>query len=373
MNSIINFDPVYSDFGKFAKVEVIAETSNTIPPISTDDDYITYITKLLNSDEFLIPFKKYLTTEEFSKLVSILIKRIVQFDSNFVLIDRIKITEALNNPILDNYTIFNNEELKQLINQSYYLGFINSTEKDVCLLDNTQFPNCISSTEYISLLNYQLTYETVIERYIPEINELQSKGLDPHIVEVTSTNFLNILQSNQNELEVIKIVEDFLLEKFKISTFLTTVKIESIYKYPTDFLKILTTTDLTELLARVSPYLDFLDSSKITALKSLNDSADILNYLTLSEIKAIMDKEVDLKYQIVTSITEKDVEAMFAEFRTAFLTMDLNPIIEEIINNKVRLTLNQGKAILLNAISFANENRLVTNIEEIYSIPFINI
>jgi hypothetical protein len=373
MNSIINFDPVYSDFGKFANVEVIAESPNSLPPVSEEDDYISYITKLLNSDEFIIPFKKYLSTDEFTNLISILIKRIIQLDSNFIFIDKVKIIDAINNPVLlDINTKFNKNELTQLIKQSYYLGYINTTERDLCLLDTTQLSNCITLEEYIKLLNNQLTYETVVERYIPEIAELQTRGLDPHIVEVTTSNFLSILQNNQNELEVIKIVEDFLLEKFKISTFLTTVKIESIYKYPTDFLKILSNNDLTDLLARVSPYLEFLTTSKINELNALLDDANILDYLTLSEIKSIMDKEVDLKYQIVTAITENDVEAMFNEFRTAFLTMDLNPIIENLINNKTKLTLTQGKTILLNAIGFANKNKQLT-LGEIYSVPFVNI
>lgn len=355
--NIINLDPIFEDFGNFTKPEVILETTTGWTPPNNNDcgPCLEIIKNFINSDEFTIPISNYTKTGNFKTLISEITKQVIYFDSEYVIIDRNKIEESLVN-ITDTPTIYlNPDEMIDLINQAYLLGFITEEQKNQSLTTNTKFRTFIKTDDYKKLLDYQLTYIPLIKRYIPEIAELQTKGLDTHILSFVNDNFFTLL--NNNEIFVFEQVETYLNKKYQTDSFISAEKIELIYAHPLDFLKILDTIELASLLDRVKYYLDYLTDSKVNLLKALPDSTNILTYLSINEIKGIIDKEVDLKQSIIKALTLEEINKVFESFKILFVNQDLKPIIFDAVKDMFLLDELTAKTIIKNAIIFAEENK----------------
>ena len=272
-----------------------------------------------------------------------LIKQVIEFDSTYKILDRVIVEEALlhaNNPALD---YFSELDIYELMNQSYFLGFITEEQKLLIIENYLTFNNYITLDNYKKLLQYQLEYIPVIKRYIPTISDLQINGLDDHTIEVIDTEFQSIVGSNNNINIIHTLVDNFLFIKYSSTTFTSTVKIEYVYQYPNDFLKILSTDELSRLLDRVEYYLDFLTPALINTLKTLPNSTsvhDLLALISINEIKEIMDKEVDLKNGVINALSLKEVQRMFDEIQ---LTYELSD--------------SHARIIVYGAIQFAELNK----------------
>lgn len=363
-NTIITFDPDYTDFGNFATVESVSssevvETELSIEEIGTTtecDVCIDIIKKYITSSEFLQPIKDYMNTSDYQTFVNNIIREILYFDSEYVFLDKTKIGQAIIDPTSNPLTIFSSMEVSELIKQANLLGFIDDLAKDLALNNLSLFPTFISAEDYNKLLQYQLNYLPIIKRYIPTIPELQENGLDPHVVTLVTDKFLEII-SPTNEIVVTDIVDTYMDKIYMIHTFTPTQKIEYIYEYPRDFLKILTDTELHNLLERVRYYIDFLTPTLVDTIYSLTDQDNILDHISINEIKEIMDKEVDMKNAIIKAVTLKEITAWMEKLRYEFLSQDLTPIILQIIMDNLTLTELEALAIIKTAIIYAEEHK----------------
>jgi hypothetical protein len=358
--SIITLDPIYSDFGNFQEPEVLVETGSGWTPdpnLSQEcGPCIDIIKSFINSDEFLEPVENYTKTENFEKLIGRITKKLIYFDSEFTQLDKILIEKCFVNP-LDNPNLhLSNNDIHKLIKEAYILGYITIEQLNNGILNPSIFKSYIAQENYIKLLQYQLTYEPIITRYIPTVKELQDqRGLDSYVYNYVNTQFYSLLENN--ELFVHNQVEQYLNKKYSSDTFLSSEKIQLIYKYPTDFLKILDTNELIGLLERTRYYLTFLTDAKVSILTSLSDSANITTYLTINEIKEILDKEVDLKNSIIKALTLEEINKVFESFKILFMNQELAPLVLKVFEDNFLIDEITAKTIIKKAIIFAEENK----------------
>lgn len=276
-----------------------------------------------------------------------LIKQVIEFDSTYIVLDQIRVEEALLNPTDNINNYFNRDEIIELANQAYFLGMLTDSDKLLILDDsNLNILNeLLSIDNYKKLLQYQLEYIPVIKRYIPTISELQSNGLDDYTIDLINDEFQAIIGSNSNINIIQNIVNNFLYQKYSSTTFTPTVKIEYIYQYPTDFLKILSNDELISLLDRVRYYLDFLTDELVNTLKTLPNSTtkeQLLNLISVNEIKLIVDKEIDIKNGVINALSFKEVQRMYDDIQNSYELSDEHAI-----------------RIVYQSILFANQNKNV--------------
>ena len=367
---MINFDTNINDFGKFVQDEVLTETLDGWEQVITENPTLSHscsacldiIKKYLKSNTFkndIINIQNNnIKSETFQQMIGDIIREIIHFDAEYVYIDKIKIYNAMNDisivPSMVS-TYFNDSDLIEFIKQSFLLGYIDDSQYSSLLNNVHNIFNYIDETKFIKLLQLQLTYVPILKRYIPEIQELQSKGLDEHIKLIQSINYETLLASNSNIIA--KEIENYLDIKYDNTDFTSNEKIEYIYSRPLDFLKILTITELKSLINRVRYHLDFLTPSKVETLFSLKDSDDITKYLTINEIKKIIDKEVDMKNSIIKALSKEEIIIFFEQLKFDFLNQDLTPLILNIINSLISLTNLEAQNIIKNAIIYAENNK----------------
>ncbi len=290
-----------------------------------------------------------------------LIKEVIQYDSSYIIIDKTKIEAAILAPTTEAINFFTIQELNHLLNQSVYLGFISNLDAGLLVArdDYNLFNTYISLDNYKRLLSYQLSYDPVIKRYTPEISELQDKGLDTYTIDLIKSNFISIIE-NSNNIGIIKNEVDIYLDnKYRSESFTPNTKIDYIYKFPTDLLRILTNQELVDILNRTKGYLDFLTPSLISTLIILptsTTSTDLTNLISVNEIKAIVDKEIDLKNSVVNALGYNELQSLFNSIKENFISTDLSGIILDTININSILTLTQAQTIIKDALLFAEAN-----------------
>lgn len=290
-----------------------------------------------------------------------LIKEVIQYDSGYILIDKVKVENALTNPTDPAIQYFSIQELDHLLDQAVYLGFISNTDAGLLVArdDYNVFNTYISLDNYKLLLSYQLSYNPVIKRYTPEIVELRAKGLDTYSINLIKNNLLGIIQDSNNIGIIHNEIDSYLNDKYKSANFISNTQIDYIYKFPHEFLRILSNIELLDLLDRTKAYLDFLTPVLITNLITLptsTTSANLFNLISANEIKLIVDKEVDLKFSVINALGFDELNKLFVSIRDSFITNDMKTLIHDELNLSSILTFGEAQSIIQSALDFANSN-----------------
>lgn len=312
-----DFEATEEDFGPFSDTNVITDT----PPVVVDDsnglsvaEAIEVIKQYLLTSDFQTILRGVIQDQNFIDTFKVLINNQIKLDREFIVLDRAKVLQAINNPS-DILNIFSEYEIKVLINQAKVAGYVDAVEDAALAKDYRQIVNYLTNAQLQKLIEQQYLYKT----NIPSISDLNQTDLTNVII--------NTILSKPEVLvniDLIKTYTDSYLDEVSRTTYFTPYyKVEQIYANPYSIMAILTKEAFTDLLKREAHYLEFITDEKIAAMNALTDPAGIRSIFTSNEITTIMDKELDQKNEILKTLSISEVTAYFDSFRTKFFSTEL--------------------------------------------------
>lgn len=261
-----------------------------------------------------------------------------------------KISKSIINAALDKLAngqdpngLFSVEQDILILNQARDLEYIS----EAVYLDQIKSPTAFylnHPKEYLKLLTFQLSLPDVV----PTTDELLSSG----IVDLIIQTILNNPDVIINEALVQQYTENYIEKTLLLSEFIGYENCQKIYNDPFKILNILDAEVLENFLYRVKTYLNFITEDQIkTILKYLpSQYSNISTIFSESQIRLMVDKELDIKNLILKTLTLEEVIKTFNElaakfkldFTEAFTNEKLMELIEITINKMFpELTINQ--------------------------------
>lgn len=236
-----------------------------------------------------------------------------------------------NNFITNNWLIdfISPDDLEALLDTAFEYEICDMVNIDIIRKDKTKLTEIFDQRT----LEYLFRKQTDIMVYIPSKEDLKHySNIEILFKEMIVDNADDFV--NKETLQ--EIVSEILIKLFKDSEFISAYKVEKIYETPEEFFNILNYDDISGLIKRISPYLSFMTDNYNTNL--LIKSADITNTISfndvinINEVKLIIDKEIDLKYNIIKLFNYDDINNIFNGFKIDLFKNDFKPLIEEAVN-----------------------------------------
>ncbi len=253
--------------------------------------------------------------------LNVIIDERVKFDREYIILDRTKIHDAIEDPdtLL---AIFNDYEMGILFKQSLEMGYLTQLEYDELQIDSSRVYEFILMDNIHDLLMKQFTYITKI----PNISDLESNGLLDSIIRTIQNNPHLLIDQPLVE----QYTDEYLIESLETHNFISFNDTEFILEKQSDFIQILGQSGI-DLLNRVKPYLSFITDDKILEVQEEINSngTDILKTFSSIEIKFIIDKEIELKYLLLKTLTPDNVRILFTELKDEWLSIDLPGLVSD--------------------------------------------
>lgn len=287
------------------------------------DIYTATIKYYVLGTEFSNILKSHLTNAEFTKEFKKIVNSQIDNDREFILIDKDKVISAINNPskIL---TIFEVDELLILIEQLLNEDLINNAEYLELKRDPTQLISVIGTTKLEAILNIQYNYRTKI----PNIKDLEDNGLTDSIINTVKQN-PELLISNE---AIKQVADEYLVEKFRTEVFLSYDDIDLIIKRPLDILKIINKDKFIEILNRVKSTLPIVNDTNIQMVQNITNPMQISEIFAPNEIKLIIDKDNNIKINLIKSLSFQNIEAYFESIRSKLMGPELQGLVNGFVN-----------------------------------------
>lgn len=232
---------------------------------------------------------------------------------NYRKLSKSKINNALDQIGLgqDPSPMFTVEEATILLTQARKLEYISESE----YLGMSGTPQTFwfrFQEEYLKTLNFQLSLPATI----PTIDELKVAGMVEFILTTIRENPESVIDENLIKQYTEQHIDDILLS----SEFIGYEKAQKIYADPTFIMNILDKSTLKYFLYRVKPYLNFITDDKIDTIMEWVPSQypTIGNIFTPTQIRLMIDKELDIKNLILKTLTLEEVQRNFNELAAQF-------------------------------------------------------
>lgn len=227
-----------------------------------------------------------------------------------------------------------------------------SSDQAEILLQQARDLEFITTQEYLGLattpnmfwFNYPQAYKKVLDfqlslpSAIPTIDELKVAGAENLIIETVRNNPEAVIDENL----VQRYTENYINNVLLSSEFIGYEKAQKIYADPKFLMQILDKTTLKYFLYRVKPYLNFITDAKIDTIMEWLPSQyiNIENIFTTTQIRLMIDKELDIKNLILKTLTLDEVQRTFndlaakfkVDFTEAFTNEKLMELIEITVN-----------------------------------------
>ena len=217
------------------------------------------------------------------------------------------------------------EDISAILDTAFEYEIINLATVDIIKKDFTSIFNYISEVQ----LKYILDKQNNFNVYIPTLDDLEYYGGIKQLINGVIQNDPSLIADNAS---IQSIITEVLTDRFKTNYFLDAVKVEALYTTPTDIKNILTPTEVDMFIKRVAPYLIFINEDFYNAI--MNYMNGFGNYtfndvLTVNELKLMLDKEIDLKNNILHMFTFEEVKGTFDTFKMELFNNDFRPLINE--------------------------------------------
>lgn len=234
-----------------------------------------------------------------------------------------------------------------LVSQARELEFITETE----YLSLVTQPNMfwyLYPEPYLKTLQFQLNLPSLI----PTIEELKIAGTEKLILDTVKNNQEGLIDPNIINMFTGKHINEILLK----SEFIGYDKAQLIYKDPIYLLNILDKQTLESFLIRVQPYLNFITPEKINdVLKLLPSQFNLItNYFTPTQIRLMIDKELDIKNLILKTLTLEEVNKTFNSLAEEFKVDFTKSFTNEKLIELIQLTIKQLYPIPTNEEIYQN-------------------
>ena len=221
-----------------------------------------------------------------------------------------------------------------ILSQARELEFI--TEEEFLSLKNE--PNMFwfnFPEQYLKVLQFQINLPSVI----PTLEELKASGIEQLILDTVKENPDDLIKEITIQFYTEKYINELLLR----SEFIGYDKAQLIYKDPTYLMNILDKTTLSLFLFRIKPYLTFITDEKISQIMSWLPSqySRITEVFTTSQIRLMVDKELDIKNLILKTLTLEEVQKTFNELSEKFKAEFIDLFTNEKMIELIKLTLKE--------------------------------
>lgn len=228
---------------------------------------------------------------------------------------------------------FSVEEHIIILSQARDLEFI--TESDFLFLSSA--PASLWFQRPAAFLKV-LEFQKGLPSNVPTLDELKVAGIVEFILTTVKENPEVVIDENMVKNYTEQYINNLLLS----SEFIGYEKSQRIYADPTFIMNILDKTTFKYLLYRVKPYLSFITDEKINEMMSWH-SGQYLNIETLfssSQIRLIIDKELDLKNLILKTLSMTEVTKFFNDLATQFKADFAEAFSEEKLKGMIELVID---------------------------------
>ena len=228
---------------------------------------------------------------------------------------------------------FSTEEHIILLTQARDLEYI--SEADFLFLSGTPSSFWFSKpAEYVKVLTFQMS----LPANIPTMDELKSAGLVSFILTTVKENPEVVIDEDLIKLYTEQYINNLLLS----SEFIGYDNAQRIYADPTFIMNILDKTTFKYLLYRTKPYLSFITDARINELMSWHSGQylNIENVFSATQIRLIIDKELDLKNLIFKTLSLTEVTKFFNELATQFKADFAASFTEEKLKGMIETTID---------------------------------
>ena len=221
-----------------------------------------------------------------------------------------------------------------ILSQARELEFI--TEEEFLSLKNE--PNMFwfnFPEQYLKVLQFQINLPSVI----PTLEELKASGIEQLILDTVKENPDDLIKEITIQFYTEKYINELLLR----SEFIGYDKAQLIYKDPTYLMNILDKPTLSLFLFRIKPYLTFITDEKISQIMGWLPSqySRITEVFTTSQIRLMIDKELDIKNLILKTLTLEEVRKTFNELSEKFKAEFIDLFTNEKMIELIKLTLKE--------------------------------
>lgn len=246
----------------------------------------------------------------------------------------------------------------QLISQGQDPFTVFSQEENILLLTQTRQLEKISETEYFALssspvnlwFNHRelymdmLQFQLSLPETVPTIDELKLAGIVDFIIKTVKENPEAVIDVNLIQKFTKEYIDTVLLS----SEFIGYDNAQKIYKDPAQILRILNKTQMNYFLYRVKPYLQFITDDKIkTIFEWLPSQYGNINTLfSDTQIRLMVDKELDIKNLIMKTLTLEGVQQTFNDLAIKFKKDFTEAFTNEKLMELIQLTIDRMFPVL---------------------------
>lgn len=256
-------------------------------------------------------------------------------------IARTKVQMAINlvSQGQDPFTVFSQEENILLLSQTRKLEKI--TEIEFLNLSPSPVNLWFNHKElYMEMLQFQLS----LPETVPTIDELKLAGIVDLIIKTVKENPDAVIDVNRIHIFTKEYIDNVLLS----SEFIGYENAQKIYKDPSFILRILSKTQMNYFLYRIKPYLAFITDEKIKQIFEWLPSqyGQINSVFTDTQIRLMVDKELDIKNLIMKTLTLDGVQTTFNDLATQFKKDFTEAFTNEKLIELIQLTIEKLFPIL---------------------------
>ena len=217
------------------------------------------------------------------------------------------------------------EDISAILDTAFEYEIIDLNTVDIITKDITKIFNYISEQK----LKYIIDKQNNFNVYIPTLDDLEYYGGIKQLINGVIQNDPSLIANNAS---IQSIITEVLTDRFKTNYFLDAVKVEALYDNPSNIKNILTPTEVEMFIKRVAPYLIFINEDFYNRIMNFMNGFGNLTFndvLTVNELKLMLDKEIDLKNNILHMFTYEEVKGTFDTFKMELFNNDFRPLINE--------------------------------------------
>ena len=227
-----------------------------------------------------------------------------------------------------------------------------SAEEDIILLTQARDLEYITEDQYLGLISHPNTfwnnfpeeYKKVLQfqlelpSTIPTIDELKISGIENFILTTVRDNPEVVIDENLVQRYTENYINNILLS----SEFIGYEKAQKIYADPKYLMQILDKTTLKYFLYRVKPYLNFITDDKINTILEWLPSQylNIETIFSTTQIRLMIDKELDIKNLILKTLSLDEVQRTFSELAINFKNDFISSFSNEKLIELIKITID---------------------------------
>ncbi len=246
----------------------------------------------------------------------------------------------------------------QLVSQGQDPFSVFSQEENIVLLTQARQLEKITETEYYDLsaspvnlwFNHQeiymdmLQFQLSLPETVPTLDELKLAGIVDLIIKTVKENPEAVIDVNLIQKFTKEYIDTVLLS----SEFIGYDNAQKIYKDPYQILRILNKTQMNYFLYRVKPYLQFITDDKIKTIFEWLPSqyANINTLFSDTQIRLMVDKELDIKNLIMKTLTLEGVQQTFNDLVVKFKKDFTEAFTNEKLMELIQLTIERMFPVL---------------------------